>query len=288
MSVADERFALADRAVRQAFEQSSVAWRVIPQWNVGDPGCTRVRMEVTSRLADLPVGEGPLPSESVAIETASQRFRVTLAQATSATPDALVTAAGLRAVALAQGFDQAVLTVLRTPAVRAQLAGGPGAAWWIEWPAPRPGHDGANAAPRPRRMLDVLLEARALLEDSGYRAPSCLLASTAHFADLNRFAAGVIVTPSLLTAANANTLQRSSLLDDNGQHFTLVLGRLREIAPGMAAQASAGEEPVDIAVCVPPSLELIGETSDGEIEFAVRIRYAVRFKDERGVVVLRS
>ncbi len=277
MSVADERFALADRAVRQAFEQTSAAWRVIPQWNVGDPGCTRVRMEVTSRLADPAVGEGPLPSESVEIVTASQRFRVTLAQATSATPDALLTAAGLRAVALAQRFDRDVLKDLHEPAMRAQPAGGPGA-WWIEW----------HAKQSPDQLVAMLLEARARLEDSGYRAPSCLLASTAQFAELNRFVDGVIVTPSLLTAANANTLERASALDGNNRNLTLVLGRLREIAPGMAAHASAGEEPVDIAVCVPPSLELIGETSDGEIEFAVRIRYAVRFKDERGVVVLRS
>jgi hypothetical protein len=37
-------------------------------------------------------------------------------------------------------------------------------------------------------------------------------------------------------------------------------------------------------VAVAPSLEVIGENADGGIELAVRIRYALRIKDPRGVV----
>ena len=48
-----------------------------------------------------------------------------------------------------------------------------------------------------------------------------------------------------------------------------------------AAEASPGEEPVDLAVSVLPSLEVVGETADGNIELSVRIRYATRIKDAR-------
>ena len=68
----------------------------------------------------------------------------------------------------------------------------------------------------------------------------------------------------------------------------IMLGRRQEIAHGAGGSASAGEEPVDIAVCVPPSLEVIGENAAGQIEMAVRIRFATRVKDERGVVVFHT
>ena len=54
----------------------------------------------------------------------------------------------------------------------------------------------------------------------------------------------------------------------------LLLGRRRRIAHGGAAGTSPGEEPVDLAISVPPSLEVIGETKAGNIELAVRIRFA--------------
>ena len=64
----------------------------------------------------------------------------------------------------------------------------------------------------------------------------------------------------------------------------LLLGRRRRIAHGGAAAASPGEEPVDLAISVPPSLEVIGETKAGYIELAVRIRFAPRITDKNGVV----
>jgi hypothetical protein len=41
---------------------------------------------------------------------------------------------------------------------------------------------------------------------------------------------------------------------------------------------------VDLAVSVPPSLEVVGETDAGDIEMSVRIRFAPRFTDLYGVV----
>ncbi|HXO82196.1 MAG TPA: hypothetical protein VN856_20175, partial [Mycobacterium sp.] len=66
----------------------------------------------------------------------------------------------------------------------------------------------------------------------------------------------------------------------------LLLGRRRRIAHGGAVETSPGEEPVDLAISVPPSLEVIGETSAeyGYIELAVRIRFAPRITDKNGVV----
>jgi hypothetical protein len=64
----------------------------------------------------------------------------------------------------------------------------------------------------------------------------------------------------------------------------LLIGRRQRIAHGGAPSASPGEEPVDLAVSVPPSLEVVGETSDGYIELAVRTRLAVRVKDNYGVI----
>ena len=45
---------------------------------------------------------------------------------------------------------------------------------------------------------------------------------------------------------------------------------------------------MDIAVSVPPGLEVVGENAAGQIEMAVRIRFATRVKDERGVVVFHA
>ena len=45
---------------------------------------------------------------------------------------------------------------------------------------------------------------------------------------------------------------------------------------------------MDLAVSVPPSLEVVGETNTGNIELAVRIRLALRIKDTYGVVAVVS
>ena len=41
---------------------------------------------------------------------------------------------------------------------------------------------------------------------------------------------------------------------------------------------------MDLAVSVPPSLEVVGETNTGYIELAVRVSLAIRITDKNGVV----
>ena len=65
-----------------------------------------------------------------------------------------------------------------------------------------------------------------------------------------------------------------------------MIGRRQLIAHGGAASASPGEEPVDLAVSVFPSLEVVGETANGNIELAVRIQFALRIKDVRGLIAV--
>jgi hypothetical protein len=73
-----------------------------------------------------------------------------------------------------------------------------------------------------------------------------------------------------------------------GTSFMIMLGRQQAIAQGAAATASPGEEPVDLAISVPPSLEVVGENANGLIELAVRMSFATRVKDARGVVVFHT
>ena len=206
--------------------------------------------------------------------------------------------------------------------------------------------NGGNPIRKPlnvRDVLNALIDARADVEDAGYRSPSCLLVSKAALKALSYLIGGVPVTESLLTAANINSLHRAKALDENGpplididyrgvrklqdndegddvddegnddggdekkpakkaaakkaaaaqdtddplpeyeSKVMLLLGRRQRIAHGGAGSASPGEEPVDLAVSVPPSLEVVGETYPGRIELAVRIRYALRIKDAYGV-----
>lgn len=57
---------------------------------------------------------------------------------------------------------------------------------------------------------------------------------------------------------------------------------------GGAAEASPGEEAVDLAVSVPPGLEVVGDTTNNTIKLDVRLSYALRIKDEGGLVVFRA
>ena len=41
MSLSAERVAIANRAIQQTFEKSSIAWQAIPHWDTGDPGQVR-------------------------------------------------------------------------------------------------------------------------------------------------------------------------------------------------------------------------------------------------------
>ncbi len=45
MYLSAERLALANQAVRETFEQTSIAWQAIPHWDTGDPGQTRVPLD---------------------------------------------------------------------------------------------------------------------------------------------------------------------------------------------------------------------------------------------------
>ena len=267
MSLSSERMAIANRAIRQTFEKSSIAWQAIPHWDTGDPGQVLVRNDVIP--IQPPLGPGPLGGAPIRPDSQEALFQVTLAQAAAAAPDALLASVIPRTVQLASRFDGAVLGALRTPAITANTE-----PWY------RKLAEEANKS----ATLKELVAARSVLEDQGYRAQSCLIASTEYFTDLNGFIAADLLTKELLTAPSVNSVFRASQLAG----FMIMLGRRQEIAHGAGGSASAGEEPVDIAVCVPPSLEVIGENAAGQIEMAVRVRFATRVKDERGVVVFHT
>jgi hypothetical protein len=97
---------------------------------------------------------------------------------------------------------------------------------------------------------------------------------------------GYSILQQLLDAANINSLHRADKVDpaSNTKTRLVLLGRRQRIAHESAAEASPGEEPVDLAVSVLPSLEVVGEAPGGQIELSVRIRYATRIKDPDGLV----
>jgi hypothetical protein len=301
MYLSAERMAVANQAIQETFEQSSIAWQAIPHWDTGDPGQTRVRYDVTYVA---PEDQGPLGGEPLEPIPISVPFKVTLAQADAPTPDALLAAVIPRTVTLAKAVDTDVVGKLRDGA--------------------RPFTGEFNKPATIQKILNALIDARVDVEEAGYRAPSCLLVSKAALKALSYLVGGVPVTESLLDVANINSLHRVAQLDETDIEITrsehdeqeseenkpteqeaaaqktptkkaaqaaaagryrvmLMLGRRQRIAHGCAATASPGEEPVDLAVSVPPSLEVVGETADGNIDLAVRIRYATRIKDAYGV-----
>jgi hypothetical protein len=258
MYLSAQRLAEANRAVKETFEQSSVAWRAIPHWETGDPGQSRVPDGVPSAPAFL-----DLKLEDV-------QFQVTLAQAGAPTPDPLLAVVIAQTVQFATAIDAKVLNHLCKNAKQPELLLG--------------GTDLTD-------ILPTLIDARAAVEDAGYRAPSCLITNTAGLKKLSTTLTGEPNTNSLLSMANVNSLHRATKLEDpvvEGQILMLMLGRRQRIAQGGAPEASAGEEPVDLAVSVAPSLEVVGETATGQIELAVRIRLATRVKDDKGIVAIRE
>jgi hypothetical protein len=289
MVMSAERMAIANRAIRQTFDQTSVAWQAIPHWDTGDPGQVRVRKDVVFTFKNTKDRKrrrpkGPVGGGSLKLAKRHVSFALTLAQATADTPDALLAAVLARAAQLARLFDTLVLGTLGNHAL---------AKPWNPKLIPSSTEGGTSAPTDPGKILAALITARALVEDAGYRAPSCLIASTDHFIALSQMVNGEVVTAGLLAAANVNSLHRSSQLDGGkggggGQSRMLLLGRRQPIAPGGAGAASPGEEPVDLAISVPPSLEVVGENADGTIELAVRVRFATRVKDARGVVVFHD
>lgn len=256
MYLSAERLALANQEVQETFEQTCVAWQAIPAWNVADPGATRVRKDVLKAT-----GSGPWSAASQPVTGMEETFNVSLAQATSPTPDALLAAVIARSRNLAAKVDGDVIPKLYKAAKL---------------------QDTAPALPD---LLDQLLDARVTVEDNGYRAPACLLVSKAGLKTLSQFDGGYSLLDPLLAAANVNSLYRVSQLTA-ANRYMVMLGRRQLIPHGGATSASPGEEPVDLAVCVPPSLEIVGEVANGNIELVVRTRYALRVKDEDGVAIV--
>lgn len=249
MYISTERLALANREVRDTFRNSSIAWQAIPHWDTGDPGQTRV-----------PNGDLKSPN-FVKVRPLERSFQVSLAQANAPTPDPLLTEVIAATVKLASKFDNNILPNLYT-------AGTPDA-----------------TGVSPQALLNKLIDARAAVEDAGYRAPSCLIVNRRALKALNTLVGGQSVLDQLLVAANINSLHRATRLrpGSSARARLVLIGRRQRIAHGSAAGASPGEEPVDLAVSVMPSIEIIGETPTGEIELSVRIRFATRIKDNDGL-----
>jgi hypothetical protein len=238
-----ERLAVADRAVRETFDQTSVAWQAIPHWDTGDPGQTWVRSDT-------------VPPGFLELDSVNEKFAVTLAQANASLPDPLLAVLMAKTVALAATIDTAILAKLRTAGATPLTPAGD----------------------TTQDLLDTLIDARAKVETAGYRAPSCLCTGTDGLKRLNRLENGEDIAEAVLKAAAVNAVYRVA------EAGMIMLGRRQRIAAGGADTASPGEEPVDLAVAVAPSLEVIGENQDGAIELAVRVRYALRIKDPGGVV----
>jgi hypothetical protein len=261
MYLSAERMALASQTVQETFEQTCVAWQAIPHWDTGDPGQTYVRADDINNPT----------AAALTLDLENVDFKVTLAQAISPTPDALLAQVMDKTVDLAKKVDDKVL-----PSVRGKAA------------AALP----VSATPNGQDLLDQLIPARAAVEDGGYRAPSCLLTNTVGLTKLSQLDGGYSVLEALANAANINSIQRAATIDsvaaNKNKIRILLLGRRQRIAHGRAAEASAGEEPVDLAVSVLPSLEVTGETSTNEIELTVRIRFATRIKDASGIVAING
>lgn len=269
MYLSAERLALADREVAETFEQTSIAWQAIPYWDTGDPGQARVRNDVVN---------GP---NFLNIELQKDLWEATLAQLGAPTADSLLAEVMAATASLAAKVDWKVVDNLRK-----------GTGVQSEY----------FATTGPPDIMNGLIEARAKVEDAGYRAPSCLITNTEGLRFLTAFSSGSPVTDAILTSANINSLHRTTWLDKSppdddvdapppvasysDKVIMILLGRRQRIAQGGACDASPGEEPVDLAVSVLPSLEVVGEDPNGKIGMAVRIRYALRIKDPKGVVLL--
>lgn len=254
MYLKPEHVALANQALRVTFEQCCIAWQAIPQWDTGDPALISVSNGSVTSPNVVPVGH----QEEV--------FALTVGQVISPTPDALLTALMTATATLAQKVDADVLP---------QLYSGAG--------TPK------TTSETSADLQEQIILGRAALEDVGYRAPSCLITNTQGLIKLSQLASGTSILGGLLTAGNINALHRAAKIEAPDDKTRLVLiGRRRRIAPGAAAEASPGEEPVDLAVSQPPSLEVNGETSTGKIQFTVRIRYVLRITDAKGLYAIKK
>jgi hypothetical protein len=249
-----EHLALANHAVRETFAQCSIVWQAIPHWDTGDPGQISVPNGILATPNLLPV------------KTKSKDFELTVAQTISPTPDALLTGVTTATKDLAKILDDDVLPALYTGA----------------------GHTHSSTF-GPVPLVNVVIDSRADVENAGYRAPSCLVTNTEGLKKLSHLVGGVSILPQVLTAGNINALHRTKPLNaPDTQPRALVIGRRRRIPQGAAPEASPGEEPVDLAISLLPSLEVDGEASTGKIQLTVRIRYAIRITDAKGLVRIHT
>jgi hypothetical protein len=257
MYLSAQHLALANQAVIETFENCSVAWQVLPHWDTGDPAQTQVPADDVK--ATTP---GLLPVEGWHIP-----LDVTLATVIAPTPTALLSKVTAKTVQLAAAVDRTVMLALHAKATSSNF-------------------DDST----PDKLLESVLAAREILEKNGFRAPSAALTTTIGLTALSHMVGGYSILNSLLDAANINALHRVNELQDpvpaNNYARAILLGRRQRIPQGGAADASPGEEPVDLAVSVAPSLEVIGESGDNRIALAVRARGAVRVKDSGALVVL--
>jgi len=255
MYLSAERIAMANQAIQETFEQTCLAWQIIPHWDTGDPAQTQVPN-------GSPIGPGFQPLNPVPLAA----FEVTLGEAISPTPDALLAKVMANTVKLAALVDGAVFKDVHLSA-----------AYY--------GSTVHVAALTPNGIMDALIDARVEVEKAGYRSPSCLLTDTVGVKALNQLFNGYYsVLDSLLGPANINSLQRIEPLpppDVRG----LLLGRRQRIAHAGASEASSGEEPVDLAVSVGPTLEVVGDTATNTVELKIRMTFATRVKEADGVVV---
>jgi hypothetical protein len=257
--------ALVNQTVKETFEQCSVAWQAIPHWDTGDPSQTQVQSDSLN------------PTAPVFLDLTLQKadFTVTLAQAIAPTPDEVLEIVIANTVQLAATVDADVFPTLLT----------------VTAPATPTVH--IPSGPSAAQLLTGLIQARVDVENGGYRAPSCLVTDTVGLTTLTTALLSVGLPPnpdSLLAPANINWLERVETLAPIGVTDVRgwLLGRRQRIAAGGAAGASPGEEAVDLAVSVPPSLEVVADTAANLIQLRVRIRYATRVKDQKGLVVFRT
>ncbi|OBJ36170.1 hypothetical protein [Mycobacterium colombiense] len=264
MYLSAERLAHANQAVKEAFGQCSVAWQAIPHWDTGDPGQLKVPNGLLGGSAGfLSLGPPPSPPPPPTVE-------LTVAETIAPTPDALLTAVMAATKTLANVFDTNVLKKCFGAAKAPNI---------ITFPS-----TGVQD------LQDSLIAARVLVENAGYRAPSCLVTNTVGFQQLNQLVSNYYnIAQQILDAANINSLYRFEPLDGTNQAQVrmVLIGRRRRIAQGAAPEASPGEEPVDLAFSALPSLEVDGETSTGTIQFSPRVRYAARITDATGLVALK-
>jgi hypothetical protein len=259
MYLSAERFALANQAVKETFEQCSIAWQAIPHWDTGDPGQTRVPLD--DPTAAVPTFLNLTPQV--------QPFQLTLVEANAPTPDLLLAEVIDQTVTLAQTVDGIVLPAL--------YAGKASAAAVLP------------AAATLDQILAALIGARASVEDVGYRAPSCLFTNTPGLIAISALVSGLPQLGPVLATASVNSVERATTIDPAlaaGKKLYVMLGRRQLIPHGGAPQASPGEEPVDLAVSVLPGLEVVGEAANNEIEVSVRISFKLRIKDADAIVAV--